>query len=87
MRTGFPEVIFGLGKTVEQIATIAERLAARSDKILVTRATPEAFAAVEKKVRDACYNPVSRTIVVNRQPSVTFARVSPSLQEAPPIFR
>ena len=67
IRTGFPEVIFGRGKTVEQIVIIAERLAAHSDKILVTHAGPEAYQAVSAKIPDAVYNPVSRTIVVNRQ--------------------
>ena len=68
IRTGFPEVIFGRGKTVEQIVIIAERLAAHSNKILVTHAGPEAYQAVSAKISDAVYNPVSRTIVVNRQP-------------------
>lgn len=67
MRTGFPEVIFGRGKTVEQIVTIAERLVARSDRVLVTHATPEAFAAVSERITDARYNPLSRTVVVDRQ--------------------
>jgi len=66
MRTGFPEVIFGRGKTVAQIVTIAERLIARSDKVLVTRADEDAFRAVKQKIADAVYNPAARTIVVNR---------------------
>ena len=66
VRTGFPEVIFGRGKTIEQIATVAERLLAHSQKLLVTQASPEAFAAVKKHIKDATYNPDSRTIVVNR---------------------
>ncbi len=67
MRTGFPEVIFGRGKTVEQIVTIAQRLVARSDKVLVTRADEAAFLAVKEKISDAAYNPAARTIVVNRR--------------------
>jgi len=34
----------------------------------VTHAGPEAYQAVSAKISDAVYNPVSRTIVVNRQP-------------------
>jgi pyridinium-3,5-biscarboxylic acid mononucleotide synthase len=67
MRVGFPEVIFGRGKTVEQIVTIAERMAAHSDKVLVTHAPPEAYKILNRKIPDTLYNPVSRTIVVNRQ--------------------
>ncbi|MEO7424771.1 MAG: hypothetical protein ABI036_06260, partial [Fibrobacteria bacterium] len=36
-RTGFPEVIFGEGKTRQQIAAIAARILARSGKVLITR--------------------------------------------------
>jgi pyridinium-3,5-biscarboxylic acid mononucleotide synthase len=69
VRTGFPEVIFGLGKTAEQIAAIAGRLAEHSDKVLVTRAPLEAFQAVKEKVPGASYNPRSRTIVLDRRPT------------------
>ena len=51
---------------------IAERLAAHSDKILVTHAAPEAYRVVAGKIPDAVYNPVSRTIVVNRQENVVL---------------
>src|SRR3982751_2199231 len=44
MRQGFPEVVFGQGKTPEQIEAIAERLAERGDGFLVTRIAPEAAA-------------------------------------------
>jgi pyridinium-3,5-biscarboxylic acid mononucleotide synthase len=66
LRVGFPEVIFGLGKTSEQIAAIAERLISHSPKVLATHAPPEAYQAVRIKLQDAIYNPDSRTIVVNR---------------------
>jgi hypothetical protein len=70
IRTGFPEVIFGRGKTVEQIVIIAEHMVAHSDKVLVTHATPETYKSVHEKISDAVYNQVSRTIVVNRQQKV-----------------
>ena len=44
LRNGFPEVIYCTGKETGQIVTIAERLAARSHKVLATRATPETAA-------------------------------------------
>src|SRR5687768_11488407 len=46
VRQGFPEVILGLGKTPAQIAAIAERIVARGQTLLVTRASPDAFEAV-----------------------------------------
>ena len=43
LRQGFPEVILGLGKTPAEIASIAERIVARGQTLLVTRADPAAF--------------------------------------------
>src|SRR5918911_4589814 len=45
LRRGFAEVVFCQGKTPAQVATIMERLAARADAVLGTRATPDVFAA------------------------------------------
>ena len=67
IRVGFPEVILGRGKTTDQIVTIAERLVAYSDKLLITHATPQAYDELKKKIKDSLYNPASGTIVVNRQ--------------------
>ncbi len=72
IRVGFPEVIFGRGKTVDQIVSIAERLLIHSDKLLVTHASPEAFDALKIKIPDAACNPASRTIVVNRMKNYTL---------------
>ena len=72
MRVGFPEVVFGSGKTVEQIVCVSERLMSCSPKLLITHAVPEAYAAVKEKIRDAVYHPASRTIVVNRAQESTL---------------
>ena len=65
-RQGFPEVILGLGKTPAQIAEIAGRLVARGQSLLVTRATPEAYAAVRAVVNDAAYHPDARAITLKQ---------------------
>jgi len=62
VRQGFPEVILGLGKTPAQIAAIAERIVARGQTLLVTRATPEAYDAVRGAVPGAEYHPDARAI-------------------------
>ena len=56
-----------MGKTPGQVAAIVERLAARSDRVLVTRATPEAYGAVQAAVADAMYQEIGRTITVDRR--------------------
>lgn len=67
LRKGFPEVIFGQGKTPDQVASIGEALLRQSDRLLVTRASQEAFDALQKKESDAQYDAVARTIVVDRR--------------------
>ena len=54
-RTGFPEVVMGEGKSVEQVARIAKRIHDASQVVLVTRSNPNAFEAVEKVVPSARY--------------------------------
>ncbi len=71
LRKGFPEVIFGEGKSPEQIASIADALMRRSDRLLATRVTKEAFAAVRRTIEDAVYHESARAIVVDRRPDKT----------------
>jgi len=69
LRTGFPEVVLGLGKTPEQIAAITERLAARADSLLVTRTSSEAYQLVRKQLPDAKYHADARAITLERAPA------------------
>ena len=66
LRRGFPEVVYGQGKSPEQVAVITERLASAADRVLVTKVEPECFEAVRERVPDANYYPVARAITVNR---------------------
>jgi NCAIR mutase (PurE)-related protein len=50
LRQGFPEVIFGQGKTPEQVVAIAERIIGRGDALLATRLSPEAREALSRSV-------------------------------------
>jgi NCAIR mutase (PurE)-related protein len=62
LRQGFPEVVFGPGKTPDQIAAIAERITAAGHSLLVTRTNEEAYSAVLERVPDAEYHQLARTI-------------------------
>ncbi len=66
LRQGMPEVIFGQGKTPEEVATIAEALVNRSQNVLITRAEIAAVALVQARIPDAEYFPRSRVIRVQR---------------------
>jgi len=63
LRNGFPEVVFGQGKTAEQVVAIAERLAAAGGNVLVTRLAPEAAAALVAAVEGFEYHPLPRVAV------------------------
>jgi NCAIR mutase (PurE)-related protein len=62
IRTGFPEVIYTPGKTIEQVVTIFERLAERNPNVLATRATAEAAQAVRERFPEAEYDPLGRVL-------------------------
>src|SRR5689334_21977645 len=64
VRQGFPEVVYGAGKTPEQIAAISERIVAAGHNLLVTRTTRDAFAAVRRRLPTISFDPTSRTITL-----------------------
>jgi len=64
VRQGFPEVVFGSGKTPEQIAAIAERIVASGQNLLVTRTTAVAAEAVSARVPGVSFDPTARTITL-----------------------
>ena len=64
LRQGFPEVILGIGKTPAQISAIAERIVARGQTLLVTRAHPDAYDAVRLVIPGATYHPEARAVTL-----------------------
>src|ERR1700704_5718971 len=70
LRQGFPEVVFGAGKTAEQVGRIVEAMDKHSHNILVTRATPEHFARVKQSVPSAEFNEIARAIVIRKEDRV-----------------
>lgn len=71
LRWGFPEVIFCQGKTPEQVAEIAARLAERGPRLLATRATPVQYEAAHARVPDLHYHAAARCIWLDRAPQRT----------------
>lgn len=61
-RQGFPEVIFGQGKTKEQIVGIFEKLAARSPNVLITRTTAEVFGEIRNIYSESEWHEAARMI-------------------------
>lgn len=66
IRQGVPEVIFGAGKTPEQITAIIRSMKSNGDgTIMVTRLSEEAFAKISPDL-DMKYDPVSRIGLIGR---------------------
>ena len=68
LRKGFPEVVLGEGKTPAQVVEIAEKLAARAGRLLVTRVGPEVYEQVRRRLPEAAYNELARAIVLRSRP-------------------
>lgn len=64
LRQGFPEVIFGAGKTVEQVARIVESMYKHEHNILVTRTTAEYFQRVKQIAPEAEFHEGARAIAI-----------------------
>lgn len=62
VRQGFPEVVFGAGKTAGQIAAIAESIVGAGHSLLVTRTDAAAHAAVQEVVPGATFHESARAI-------------------------
>ncbi|MBV9958545.1 MAG: nickel pincer cofactor biosynthesis protein LarB [Acidobacteria bacterium] len=65
-RQGFPEVVFGAGKTRAQVVGIVERLASRAPNLLVTRTDEGTFGEVRNVVTDAEWHESARLIRIQR---------------------
>jgi len=63
LRTGFPEVIWGSGKTPDQIAQIMEVMRDRGSVVMATRIEPAVYAQLEK-VPDLHYYPAARICAI-----------------------
>ena len=66
-RQGFPEVIYGEGKTGEQVLAIMESLAKSSaGSVMATRMSAEKAAFVQERLPEAEYDAVSRILYIER---------------------
>lgn len=70
LRQGFPEVVFGLGKTPTQILEISRNLHQSGAQVLVTRTTDQAFALVRKEFPSVSFDPVSRVLQIRGEKPV-----------------
>jgi hypothetical protein len=64
LRQGAPEVIYGEGKTPAQVAAIVQAMVAAQSNVLVTRVSPEIWAAVRAVAPAATHHEPARAVTV-----------------------
>ena len=70
LRCGFPEVVFGLGKTPAQVVAVSRAVLARSGRLLVTRVSPAAAKALLRAIPGARHEAAARCVTVVRDPAL-----------------
>jgi NCAIR mutase (PurE)-related protein len=73
LRNGFGEVVFGSGKTPDEIVAIVERLVAASGRALVTRLDPAAADVLVRAVPSVTYHPRARVACAVERPVAPLA--------------
>ncbi len=68
LRKGFPEVVFGAGKTPEQAVKIAAKLLEREQRVLVTRINEEHARALKRKFKIAVHHKLARCVTLEKKP-------------------
>ncbi|MBI5008837.1 MAG: nickel pincer cofactor biosynthesis protein LarB [Bacteroidia bacterium] len=67
IRTGYPEIVYCAGKTVEQVKEIFRVMSERENNAVGTRATQEMFDAVKSIIPEAVYFKMARIISVQKK--------------------
>ena len=86
-RTGDPEVVYGAGKTAEQVVDILRTLHARHPEraVLATRLDAAALELVAAELPDAAVDPVARAVTLGAMPAArgTVAIIAAGTSDAP----
>jgi hypothetical protein len=68
LRRGFPEVVFGAGKTPQQVVAIAGKLLDHEQRVLVTRVTLEHARSLRRRFKNTVYHEVARCLTIDPKP-------------------
>lgn len=69
LRRGYPEVVYGESKTVEQILAITESMIRFGSNVLVTRVEAQKAEAVMDKIEGMVYHREARALTLNQEKS------------------
>jgi len=67
LRRGFPEIIFGQGKTEDQIAKIAKEILHKESNLLITRVESKVYKKIRQKIPKIKYNPLAKAIYLKQK--------------------
>ena len=67
LRQGFPEVIYGSGKTPVQVVKIAAEILKQNDRVLITRITPDHAKALKKKFKKTVHHETARCAGIEKK--------------------
>jgi NCAIR mutase (PurE)-related protein len=67
LRKGFPEIIYGLGKTTEQIHKIAEAILSKGSNLLITKVEASVYALLKKKLPQLGYNDLAKAAFLKQK--------------------
>jgi pyridinium-3,5-biscarboxylic acid mononucleotide synthase len=77
-RCGFPEVVFGPGKPVDQLRKIVGTLVEHGEEVLVTRVSPEQSTELIAAFPQGRHNSVGRTFRVGKEPATSSTADKPA---------
>jgi NCAIR mutase (PurE)-related protein len=70
LRRGHPEVIFGLGKTADQIVKISREIVKKGNNLLITKVDPSMYKRVKAKLPNVRYNTQAKAIFYKQKKGV-----------------
>lgn len=70
LRRGFPEIIFGLGKTADQIIKISREILKKGNNLLVTKVDASVYRKVKAKLPRVQYNTLAKAIYCKQKKGV-----------------
>jgi NCAIR mutase (PurE)-related protein len=76
IRTGYPEIVYCAGKTVDQVREIFRIMIKKENNAIGTRASREMYDAVKKITVKAIYYPEARIISVQKKPETPETRIA-----------
>ncbi|TMQ00048.1 MAG: nickel pincer cofactor biosynthesis protein LarB [Verrucomicrobia bacterium] len=68
LRKGFPEVIFGSGKSPEQVVALAAKILEREQRILVTRIDGRHARVLRRRFKSAVHHETARCLTIEKSP-------------------